>query len=168
MRGLAQLEPATGKSAGPQSASGRQVPPPPAAVLRARSKVARRLASNWGPRQRGLLMGIVITVVGLSMVGYWSYFRPLPIDAQQMRPIQSWGLWRDLNHGIDQRSAWEETYLELLANYRRWMIVSVTVTGVGVLVMAGALLAPKVRRKRPARRPPPSEVGRRASSPVGT
>jgi len=89
-------------------------------------------------------------------------FRPRLLDAEAMPPIQSWSVWRDLNHGIDQHPAWESAYLEFLASYHRWMIVSGSIAGIGAILMASSLLAPRSRRKRRARRPPPRPVARRA------
>jgi len=121
-------------------------------------------ASAWGTRQRLLLIGAVITTIGLGMGTVFHVFRPRLLDAESMAPLQSWSVWRDLSHGIDQRPAWESAYLELLASYHRWMIASGTIAGIGAIVMASSLVAPRGRRKRRVRRPPPRQVARRAGS----
>lgn len=95
---------------------------------------------------------------------YFHLFRPRQLDAERLAPIQTWSVWRDLSHGIDQRPAWEAAYLEFLARYHRWMIVAGAITGIGAIVMGSSLLAPRTRRKRRARRPPPRRVGSRAGS----
>jgi len=98
---------------------------------------------------------------------YFYVFRPRLVDAERMGPVQSWKLWRDLSHGIDQRPPWESAYLQFLAGYHRWMIVAGAITGTGVIVMASSLLAPRSRRKRRGRRPP-GKAGRPARSAGGT
>lgn len=111
-----------------------------------------------------LLIGAIITTVGVGMGAYFHVFRPRQLDAEGLAPIQTWNVWRDLSHGIDQRPAWESAYLGFLAGYRRWMIVAGAITGIGVIVMGSSLLAPRSRRKRRARRPPPRRVGSPAGS----
>jgi hypothetical protein len=161
MRGLSQLELA-GSERGPAPAQGT------ASASRAGGKAARRSdprrASIWGTRQKVLLVGALIATAGLGLGATFYVFRPRIVDAELMPPIQSWAIWRDLSHGIDQRPAWEARYLEMLATYHRWMIVAAAIAGIGVIVMASSLLAPKRRRKRRARRPP-NRGGRLARSP---
>jgi hypothetical protein len=155
MRGLAELERADpGTAAEPSAASGR-TPSGSRADQPARRARARRLRSAWGPRQRLLFIGAVIAAVGLAMGAWFYLFRPRVVEADRLAPIQSWALWRDLRHGVDQRPAWEAAYLEFLDRYHRWMIVAATITGVGVVVMASSLLLPKRRPKRRVRKRPP-------------
>lgn len=164
MRGIAELEPL-----GPDAEAGPTPEAPPTAIARQIArKRGRRPAltgrSAWGTRQRLLLIGAVITTVGVAMGAYFYLFRPRQYAAERLAPLQTWNVWRDLSHGIDQRPAWEAAYLEFLASYHRWMIVAGTITGVGVIVMGGSLLAPRSRRKRRARRPPPRRAAGRVES----
>ena len=155
MRGFAQLERATPESAmgrssaADQPARASQGAPAPAKAA------ARRSASVWGTRQRLLLIGALVTVLGLGMAGYFHLVRVQLIDTESMAPIHSWRLWHELRHSVDQRPPWEEFYLESRAAYRRWMMVAAVVAGVGVVVMASSLLAPSRRRGRRLRRPGP-------------
>jgi len=161
MRGLAELEPV-----GPSPDAGSSAAASPDAMAPKRvQRTSRGRGPVWGTRQRLLLIGAVITTVGVGMGAYFHVFRPRQLDAEGLAPIQTWNVWRDLSHGIDQRPAWESDYLEFLASYRRWMIVAGAITGIGVIVMGGSLLAPRSRRKRRARRPPPRRVGSPAGNP---
>lgn len=153
MRGLAELEratpePATGRSSSTEHPSGaaQGMPAPSRAA-------ARSSTSVWGTRQRLLLIGALLSLLGLGMAGWFHFARPRVVPTEAMAPIDTWRMWQDLRHGIDQHPDWEEFYLESLATYRRWMIVASFVIGVGVVVMASSLLAPSRRRRRPGRRP---------------
>jgi hypothetical protein len=151
MRRLSELERA------PESRrAGRQAPPVGGAAPNAGRSGPARPASEWGPRQRVLVVGAVITVLGLGMAGYFYLFRPRIPAAERMAPIDTWGLWHDLSQGLDQRPVWELQYLEGRAYYRRWMAVAGVVIAAGLLVTGGSLLIPRGRRRtRPRRRPLP-------------
>jgi len=154
MRGLAQLEraspkatagrstatPQTGQASGVHPASGRST--------------IRRSTSVWGPRQRLVLIGGVVIVLGLGLAAAFYALRPQWIDMERLEPIGTWRLWHDLRQGIEQRPDWEEQYTRSVASYHRWMIVASVVVGIGVLLVAGPLIIPKRRSKRRARRPP--------------
>jgi hypothetical protein len=151
MRGIAQLD-----RAGPESLAAGAFPP--GATKQASKAVglaAKRSSSNWGPRQGVLLVGGVITGLALCLASYYYVSRPRIIDATILAPIETWQLWFDLNQGIDQRPPWEEMYLRGVANYHRWMILASTIAGIGVLIMAGALFAPRKRQKQRASGPAP-------------
>ncbi len=139
MRGLAQLD-----RAGPES----QVPGPlPAGTRKGASKAP---TSHWGPRQGALLVGALIAALGFGFATHFYVTRPRIIEAASLSPLETWQLWFDLKQGIDQRPPWEEMYLRGIASYERWMIVVLTIAGIGVVVMAAALFIP---RKRQTRRP---------------
>jgi hypothetical protein len=155
MRGLAQLERATPESAIGRSSSAEQPARASQGTPTPAKAAARRSASVWGTRQRLLLIGALLTLLGLGMAGYFHLVRVRLVDTESMAPIQSWRLWHDLRYSIDQRPPWEEFYLASRAAYRRWMMVPAVFTGVGVVVMASSLLVPSRRRGRRVRRPGP-------------
>jgi len=155
MRGLAQLTPAGPEPDRGQPAPTGQTPPAPQATRAPRGASVRRRSSAWGPRQKRIFLGAVIAVAGLVMAAIFYLFRPQLVATEKLQPIQMWHLWRDLSHGIDQRPEWEEVYLESLAGFRRWMVASFILAGVGVLVMASSLLIRGRRSPRGMRRPAP-------------
>jgi hypothetical protein len=152
MRGFAELEQAVPETvadrSGPaeQQSSGRLRKPRSARAL-------TRPTAAWGPRQKLLLIGALVTLLGLGMAGYFHLIRVRLVDTKSMAPIQSWRLWHDWRYSIDHSPPWEEFYLTNTAAYWRRMAVAAVVAGVGVLVMASSLLAPSRRRGR-RRRPP--------------
>ena len=164
MRGLAELERIGPTLDAAPSAPARPTAPASQTAQKKGRRSAQRRAPVWGTRQRLLLIGALMATVGVGTGAYFYVFRPRILDAEVMAPIQTWNVWRDLSHGIDQHPAWESAYLEYLASYHRWMIVAGAITGTGVIVMASSLLAPRSRRKRRGRRPPPREVGSPAGS----
>ena len=167
MRGLAELERVGPSPEAVPSAPARPTAPTSQTAQKEERRSTQRRAPVWGTRQRLLLIGAVIATVGVGMGTYFYEFRPRLVDAELMGPVQSWKLWRDLSHGIDQRPPWESAYLQFLAGYHRWMIVAGAITGTGVIVMASSLLAPRSRRKRRGRRPP-GKAGRPARSAGGS
>jgi len=147
MREISQLD-----RAGPDSlAAATHLP---GATKQAQS-AAKRSSSNWGPRQGVLLVGGVITALGLGLATYYYLTRPQIINTARLSPIETWQLWFDLNQGIDQRPPWEEMYLRGVTNYRRWMVFVSSIAGIGLLMMAGALFAPRKRREQRAGGPVP-------------
>lgn len=154
MRGLAQLEragpkPAVGRStATPQTGQASDVPP-----AAGRSTI-RGSTSVWGTRQRLVLVGGFITVLGLGSAIVLYAGRPRLLDLERYPPIGTWQLWHDLRQGIEQRPAWEEQYTRSVAGYHRWMVVASAIAGIGVLLMASPLLVRKRRSRGRVRRPP--------------
>lgn len=146
MRGVTELDQATPESL----AAGTHPPGTTEQTSEPGPSAARGSSSNWGPRQGVLLVGGVITALGLGLAIYYYLTRPQIIDTADLSPIKTWQLWFDLNQGIDQRPPWEEMYLRGVANYRRWMVVVSVIAGIGVLMMVGALFAPRKRQRRRA------------------
>jgi hypothetical protein len=160
MRGLVQLEraptqPPTGE---PSSAQGR---PPSSGGKPVRAKAgAGTSTSAWGARQRLLLVGALLTVVGCILTAVLYIWRPRLADVESLAPHNTWRLWQDLRYGVEYRPPWEELYFANVEANNRWMIVTSAVAVVGVLTIASSLLVSTRRARRPARRPP-----QRAKSP---
>lgn len=153
MRGLAQLEPATTQGPARPSSSAEQASDAAGAPRTPAKGSGRTPTSVWGARQKILMIGALITLVGLGLTGYREIMRPRLMDFERMAPLTAWRDWQDMRHGIDQRARWEAFFHERLAIYRRWMIVALFVVAVGLLVMGSSLLAPSRRRRRRGRRP---------------
>lgn len=107
----------------------------------------RRPTAAWGGRQRRLLLGAVIALIGLILLSIVYYRRPILHDVKEMRPLQTWTLWQELRLGADRRpSPGAKEYTERATWYRRWVGVTATLTAVGVLLMASSFVS---RRRRP-------------------
>lgn len=155
MRGLAQLTPAGPELDRGQPGSTGERPSGPRATRAPRGTTTRRPTSVWGPRQKRVFLGAVIVALGLAMAATFYLLRPRLINTEKLQPIQMWQLWRDLSHGIDQRPEWEAAYLKSMASFRRWMVASFIVAGIGVLVMASSLLVRGRHRPRGMKKPAP-------------
>ncbi len=125
-----------------------------------RKPTVARPHAKWGPRQRRVFVGAVITAVGLA-VATFVYLRRAHLtrmwlpDVQSMSPLGTWRLWHDLRPGVEYRPPWEEHYLKEMAANTRWMVAALAIAAIGALVMASSLLVAKRRPRRPGRGPVP-------------
>lgn len=120
----------------------------------------RPSASAWGARQAVLLLGVIVTLAGAAWAAYLVYNRPRIVPIGELTPVQSWALvWtQELRPGVAKAPPWEESYLEHLKWYHRWLGAAGAIAGVGLITMASSLLIPKRgprRRRRPGQKPPP-------------
>jgi hypothetical protein len=166
MRGLAQLEQAEPKSTAAPSVSAADASAPSKAAPARRRKTAPRSFPAWGTRERLLFLGAVITALGLGWLAYRYTTRPRLPEVDELSPLGTWQLWRDLRHGLDWRPGWEEGYLEAVAANHRWMIVAAAIAVLGVLTMGGSLLVSKRRPQRRKRKAPPRRRPARPKPPA--
>ena len=123
-----------------------------------RPEKGRPTTSTWGARQAVLLIGIIITLGGSAFAARVYYRRPTIPAIQDLTPYQSWFVWQgELRPGLRQPPPWEQTYLEAMKRFRRWMGLAGTIVGLGVVTMISSLLIPRrgpTRRKKSGSRPP--------------
>jgi hypothetical protein len=166
MRGLSQLERAEPKSTAAPAVSTADTSAPSRAGRARRRQTAARSTPAWGTRQRLIFTGALITVLGVGLLVFLYIRRPQLPEVDELTPLGTWRLWRDLRHGLDWRPVWEEDYLEKVADNRRWMIVAATIAVLGVLTMGGSLLVSKRPAQRRARKPPPRQRPPRPKKPT--
>ena len=119
-------------------------------------------AANWGPRQRVLLVGILICVTGLGIAGFFWHHRPLPPPhelrieqipqyVQSLSLMQTIKLWEALERGLPEELGREDqAYQKARQAYIRRTGVALFIAAGGVLVMVIPLFIPK-KRRRPIR-----------------
>lgn len=157
MRGMTLL-----KRSDPQSIRGGLKRSQSGEKGRTRGSAAKTPTSSWGGRQRVLLVGTVITIVGLALAIFFHVTRPRLAPIESLAPYTTWQLWHDLRTGVDRRPQWEEYYLEGVAIRQRWVVVASTIGGIGVLIMACSMLVPS----RPSQRRR-SRLGPKPRGPTG-
>ena len=124
-------------------------------------------AATWGPRQRVLLVGILICVTGLGIAGFlWNGLpKPppheqridelIPQHVENLSLMQTLQLWGYLERGLPEEMNPEDIrYRKAHQTYIRLTGVALFITAVGVLVVIISLLLmiislffPKKRRR---------------------
>jgi len=108
-------------------------------------RVAARLAVRWGLRQRLFLAGAVLALAGVLLGAVCYYFRPVRLDVADYPPWMALNLWMVLERGIDRPPHPMETaFQQHLHDYRQWMGVAAALAVLGLLTMAGSLVADRV------------------------
>lgn len=102
-----------------------------------------RPPSRWGARQRLVLVGLVVFLVGVALGGYFHWTRPKVPDIDDFTVSQTWALWQDLRQGPDRLLPYEEARYEKTQAHRRWMALAGVLAAAGVLTMAGSVLVPR-------------------------
>ena len=112
---------------------------------------------KWAARQRVLLLGIIICIIGLGVAGFFTFDRPeppphqhriehLPEYVESMSLMETIQLWGTLEHGLpDGLSPEDQTYQEARQAYLRRTAVALVIAGVGALVMIISVFIPKKR-----------------------
>ncbi len=114
--------------------------------------VVARPATRWGLRQRILVAGAAIALIGLLLGASSYYFRPVRLDIADYPPARTLNLWMALERGIDRPPHhMEAAFNEQLHTYHQWLGVAAALVVLGVLTMAGSFV---VDRVLPARRKP--------------
>ncbi len=115
---------------------------PPAAAA-----APRRARSAWGPRQRVMLVGLAIMVVGALWVGWELLSRPRRLEITAYPPKAVVICWALLKQGVARRTPLEILFTERLNDNNRWLIVAGTMTGLGLLTVG---LSPLISNRRKA------------------
>lgn len=112
---------------------------------------------KWAGRQRVLLVGILICIVGLGIAGYFATDRPEPPQHQRniklipryvesLSLMQTIQLWSTLERGLpDGLGLEDQNYQKKRQAYLRRTAVALFISGVGLLVMIVSLFIPKKR-----------------------
>ena len=105
--------------------------------------------SNWGRREGQMLLGVLLTVIGLGLAAYFQISRPRLVDIASLSPIQTWMLWQDLRNGPDRHlSPPDQLYMERRAVNRIAIVVSLALASTGFLLMVVTSLMRKRRSGR--------------------
>ena len=112
---------------------------------------------KWAARQRVLLLGIIICILGLGIAGFFTRGRPdppphqhriehIPKFVEDMSLMETVQLWGRLERGLpDGLGLEDQRYQQLRQAYLRRTAVALAIAGVGVLVMIVSLFIPKKR-----------------------
>ena len=111
----------------------------------------RRSVSTWGARNRLILVGLIVTAVGLIALVPVSAIRPRYHGLESISAFDTWLLWHGWSRGVDEYTGQEKAYFARLDLYRRWRLGVLVVAGVGVVILAGSLLVPKRSAPPPGR-----------------
>jgi hypothetical protein len=119
---------------------------------------------KWAARQRVLLVGILICLIGLGIAGYFATGCPVPPPHQQrieyipeyveaMTLMETVQLWGRLERGLPDGSGLEgQAYQKMRQDYLRRTAVALVVAGAGLLVMFISLFIPKQKERPLSRR----------------
>jgi len=92
--------------------------------------------SAWSKRKGWILLGAIVTFVALGLATYLQATRPKRKDVETLPPVATWALWQDLRKGPNRHLyPTEKEYIDALHINRCWLYVTVTLTGVGSLLM---------------------------------
>jgi hypothetical protein len=101
---------------------------------------------------------MMIALAGLAWAGYLTHNQPQILPIRELTPLQSLAVWQqELLPGVQKAPPWEESYLEGMKWYHRWLAMAGTVVALGLVTMASSFLIPKRgprRRKKPGPKPP--------------
>ncbi len=133
---------------------GRSLEVPTLKGLRELEQVAVEAPSGpkgaaWGSRQAVVLVGIVVTLIGIALVAYFYSIRPRQehfADPEVLTPLGSWYAWQELRTGAKTPSFTKFPYIEALNSYRRWMDVAIVIVVLGGLTVVGGLVLGKSGR----------------------
>ena len=107
---------------------------------------ARRSSSVWGRREGWILVGAILAVMGLGPTVYLQVSRPRLENVHSLTPTETWALWQELRKGTDRHLTPEHRKLiEGLKANRIQTCMSLTLAGVGALLMTVFFLAPRQR-----------------------
>lgn len=117
----------------------------------------------WGPHQGVILLGIVVTLIGLALAAFYLYQfsqKPRRAEVTDYRPAYAMQLWSFLKLGIDQPTFVAEAQFDRMHyEFRQSMVVAVAVTAVGLLIMGSSLAFRRPSRRRPPQPKPPGPGG---------
>jgi hypothetical protein len=105
--------------------------------------------ATWGLRQQLLLVGAVVTTIGLLLASYLFFNRPRMLDLTTVSPLHAWHIWQDLRLGVRESQAEYRMFDAMVAAYWRWLGVVSVIGALGLLTMASSLLVPSKKKKRP-------------------
>ena len=125
--------------------------------------IAQPSTATWGVRHALLLVGALITAVGLVAAILHYPQRPTDFEVDNLSQLETWVLWQELRQGLNHQAPWEEPYYDGLKLYHRWLGVAGGIAVFGLLTMGRSLLIPKKRRGKSAKKrgPRPRSKGGR-------
>jgi hypothetical protein len=119
---------------------------------------ATETLAAWGPRQRLVLAGAILSVAGIALAASCFLTRPRIVDVAEFPPVAALRLWESLKAGIDlPPSPLEAALFDKIERHRRWTLAGLVVAALGVLAVTGSLL---VRRRPVAKAAPASPAWR--------
>jgi len=103
--------------------------------------------SQWGLRQAGMFLGLVMLLGGLAWAGYLEATKPRLVPIEQMEPLQTWMLWQELRVGADRFPSPQVKFYSLaLKQNRYWLAIALVTAGLGLLVIGGTFALVKPSR----------------------
>ena len=119
-----------------------------------------RKSAEWGARQATFVVGLVITLIGGSMVLRFYSARPTEVgyaqQVQRLSPRQTWDLWQNLRTGARVPAFTRDPFAEVVSYYRLWMAMAIAVAVLGVAITASSWLIPKPGHPKPPNRGRPT------------
>ena len=100
--------------------------------------------SGWGRREAWILLGIVVLLVGVTLLVWLEWSKPRLIDIQAMSPLQTWGLWHELMMGANRDpSPGAKWFAKAICSNRNWTVVALGLIVLGTLVTVGSFATRK-------------------------
>jgi hypothetical protein len=125
------------------------------AGLEQRQGASQAVAKAWSTRSALVSLGLLVTLIGLSLTAYayWKMPRIDPVakgrEVESMSPFETWQWWRYYESGIPRYPSEEQMMArgqELY--YRRWSYFTIGIVLIGLLIIVAGLVAPALAPRR--------------------